>query len=466
MPSRIFFPFGQILPLQPMTEEESALKQYRSLTALTLTLALAIVFATPGAALFGWGGSGSEETPTVAAFSKNGLSAQPISFSQEDFVLSTGSKVTLDSIVIAQLPDETAGTLAMGNTPLSVGDSIAMSAISGLRFLAADAGGEGHAMFTFSPLFSDGTAGETVAVDLYLLAEENLAPIAENLTFTTYRDVAYTGEFDAMDPDGDLLTFRLVDKPARGSVTLSEDGTGTFVYTPYEGKTGKDSFTYVAVDEVGNTSPEAQVTLRIQKPDTAVTYADMDGHPAYNAALRLAEEGLFVGQQLGGQYFFQPDSQVSRAEFLSLVMSVTGDEPLEDVSLTGFADDDTIPTWAKGYAASALQTGLVGGQLTPEGDVVFQPDASITRAEAAVILDRALKVSDVSVETAVYADSGSAPAWAYQSAVNLETVGVLDTDAAGALVLEETVTRGDAAQMLVSALEVLEVREHSGGWFA
>ena len=192
----------------------------------------------------------------------------------------------------------------------------------------------------------------------------------------------------------------------------------------------------------------------------------MDGHPAYNAALRLAEEGLFVGQQLGGQYFFQPDSQVSRAEFLSLVMGVTGAEPLEDVSLTGFADDDTIPTWAKGYAASALQTGLVGGQLTPEGDVVFQPDASITRAEAAVILERALGVSDVPVETAAYADSASAPAWAYQAAVDLETVGVLDTDAAGALVLEETVTRGDAAQMLVSALEVLEAREHSGGWFA
>ena len=32
---------------------------------------------------------------------------------------------------------------------------------------------------------------------------------------------------------------------------MPEDGSSEFVYTPYENKTGKDSFTYVAVDAVG-----------------------------------------------------------------------------------------------------------------------------------------------------------------------------------------------------------------------
>ena len=439
------------------------MKQHRTLTALALVLALTAALATPGAALFGWGGGG-DEAPAVAAFSKNGLSDQPISFSPEDFVLSAGRGVTLDSIVISRLPDGAAGTLAMGNTPLREGDSIAMSAVSGLRFLPA--GGEGHAVFSFSPLFSDGTSGEPVPVDLYLLSEANLAPIAENLTFTTYRDVAYTGTLNAVDPDGDLLTFRLVDKPARGSVSLSEDGTGAFVYTPYEGKTGKDSFTFVAVDEVGNTSEEARVSLRIQRPDTSVSYADLDGHPAHAAALRLAEEGLLIGQKLDGQYLFQPEGTVTRGEFLSLVMGVTGREPLADVSLTGFADDGEIPAWAKGYAASALQAGVVGGQLTPEGDVVFLADAPVTRGEAAVILDRALEVSDVPAEAAAFSDGESAPAWALQAAVNLETVGVLDTDSAGALALQDPVTRGEAARMLSTALDVLAAREETGGWFA
>ena len=49
--------------------------------------------------------------------------------------------------------------------------------------------------------------------------------------------------------------------------------------SPYENKTGKDSFTYVAVDPAGNVSPEAKVSIQIEKPDTKVTYADMEGNP-------------------------------------------------------------------------------------------------------------------------------------------------------------------------------------------
>ena len=127
-----------------------------------------------------------------------------------------------------------------------------------------------------------------MSVGLYLLTAQNAAPIAENLELSTYKNVAITGTFAATDPEGDLITFRLVDKPKRGAVTLSEDGSAEFVYTPYENKTGKDSFTYVAVDAVGNTSAPATVKVKIEKANTKVTYADMDGVPAYRAALRLA----------------------------------------------------------------------------------------------------------------------------------------------------------------------------------
>ena len=30
-----------------------------------------------------------------------------------------------------------------------------------------------------------------------------------------------------------------------------------------------------------------------------MTYADMAGHPAHKAAITLAEEGIFVGEQMG-----------------------------------------------------------------------------------------------------------------------------------------------------------------------
>ena len=164
--------------------------------------------------------------------------------------------------------------------------------------------------------------GSPVEVGLHLLSEANSAPIAENLELCTYKNVAITARFSATDPEGDLLTFQLVDKPARGAVTMPEDGSNEFIYTPYENKTGKDSFTYVAVDAVGNTSAPATVKVKIEKAATKVTYADMDGVPACKAAIRLAEEGIFVGECMGGEYFFNPDIPVSRSEFLTMTIDV------------------------------------------------------------------------------------------------------------------------------------------------
>ena len=250
------------------------------------------------------------------------------------------------------------------------GDVIAMSAVEGLRFTPAAASEAAESGFRFQPVFADGSQGEETGVELHLLKEANGAPVAENLELTTYKNVAVTDRFSAVDPEGDLLTYRLVKKPARGSVTIGEDGQ--FVYTPYENKTGKDSFTYIAMDTVGNASDPATVKVKIEKPDTKVTYADLDGHPAHKAAIRLAEEGVFVGECMGGAYFFQPDAAITRSEFVAMAMNAAGVDTLEGVTRTGFADDDRIPTWAKPYVSSALKCGLVQGTTDEEGKVVFR----------------------------------------------------------------------------------------------
>ena len=398
------------------------------------------------------------EAPAVATFAKNGTPQEVFTFSADDFLVEN-SEEALDSIVLTALPDSNAGVLTLGGIDLAVGEAVSMEAVSGMAFTPNASPTAATTSFSFTPVFADGSAGEDVTVDLYLLTAENAAPIARDLELSTYKNVAAQGQFSAVDPEGDLLTFRLVDKPARGSVTLPEDGSATFTYTPYENKTGKDSFTYVAVDAVGNTSAPATVKVKIEKANTKVTYADMDGVPAYRAALRLAEQGVLIGECMGGTYYFQPDLPVSRDQFVALAMHTVGLDALEGVTRTGFADDETIPTWAKGYVSAALKSGVVQGSESSEG-VVFQPDATITRAEASVLLNRMLQITDAT--PTLFSDLASAPAWAVQAAVNLETVGVLRTNADGALALNEGLTRADAAEMLCGALEVLETREPSG----
>ncbi len=302
----------------------------------------------------------------------------------------------------------------------------------------------------------------TPAAALTLTNDEaaNAAPIAENLELTTYKGVAVTSRFAAVDPEGDLVTYQIVDSPARGQVTVDENDPAAFWYTPYEGKKGKDSFTYVAIDAKGNTSEPATVKITIQKQSTKVTYSDLAGDPGHYAALHLAEEGIYVGRQVGSLYCFDPEDTFTREEFLALAMDAAGESPLENVSLTGFYDDEGISAWAKGYVSAALVSGAVQGSRNEAGQAVFNPDAPITCTEAAVIIDRLLAVNDVSAGIFSSENAELAPAWAAQSVLNMETVSVLPADAA----LSEPLTRSEGAQMLSAMLDVVDSRQTSR-WF-
>ena len=122
-----------------------------------------------------------------------------------------------------------------------------------------------EAQFQFTPVFSDGRSGDAVTVELYLLAEANGVPVAENLELTTYKKCG-----------GDCPVFRR--RPRGGSAHVSypqqarprgADHAGgrqqQICLHPYENKTGKDSFTYVAVDAAGNSSDPATINKKKKK---------------------------------------------------------------------------------------------------------------------------------------------------------------------------------------------------------
>ncbi len=426
---------------------------------LTLLLALMLLgaMALPSSAFF-W--NRKSDVPSVMDFSKNGLLGEVIAFTAEDFALSGGGNETLAAITLADLPDAGCGQLTVGGQPVSSGTVVQSSALSGLRFRIDPSPAKARTRFTFTPVFSSGLEGGQTQVTLYLLDQQNHPPIARNMELSTYRNVAVTGYFDAVDAEGDVLTFQLTSTPARGAVTLAEDGSSQFVYTPYENKTGRDAFTYVVCDTAGNTSPEATVTVRISRPDTKVTYADLQGSAAHKAAIRLAEAGLYVGRQVGGQYLFEEDAPVTRGEFITMAVSAAGAEPLTQVSMTGFYDDGDIPTWAKGAVSAALMAGAVQGSRDEMGAPVFCPEQPVTLGEATVMLDRLLAVSDVPAQ--VFAPEGGAAHWAGQAAANLAAVGVMRTESTAPAALSQAMTRGEAAQLLDGALDLMAARQEKG----
>lgn len=276
-----------------------------------------------------------------------------------------------------------------------------------------------------------------------------VCPIAENLELTTYRGVSVGGRLSAVDPDGQAVVYEICTPPVKGSIELGEGGE--FIYTPNEGRRGKDYFGYRAIDEDGNCSQEATVIIRILKQKTKVTYSDTRGRACGYAAALLAENGIFTGEMLAGEYVFSPNAAVSRSEFLMMCMTGAGMDA--DGSLTtGFSDDELIAAWARPYAAAALRAGIVNGYPSSAGAAVFMPDEPVTAAEAAVMLDRTFCLTDA---VSVWSSRVSqVPAWAVQSVANLYGCGL----APRGMQLSQQLTRAEAAQLLAGAMELASRR--------
>ena len=276
------------------------------------------------------------------------------------------------------------------------------------------------------------------------------APIAQEITISTYRDIPCKARFLATDSEGEDMTFAVAEQPRKGSVTI--DGAD-FTYTPDEGVTGGDSFTYTATDSAGNVSLPATVTVTIDKTRSGVTYADTADSAAAAAAQDLAERGVFAGAEVGGTFYFEPEKTVSRSEFLAMILETAGRD-VTAVTMTGFCDDGAIPTWAKAYAAAGVTDGIIRGTATAEG-VAFRGEEPITFNEAATVLNRVLDLGDVDLSV-WYADREAVPSWAAQAVANMEAVSVLAAGSFGSEAMSDQVTRADAAQMLSAAGRLLD----------
>ena len=158
-------------------------------------------------------------------------------------------------------------------------------------------------------------------------------------------------------------------------------------------------------------------------------------------------------------YFFEPERTLSRGGFVAMALAAM-DVSAEDVQMTGFCDDASIPTWAKGYAVSALNAGVVSGVSTAEG-VAFRANDAITLNEAAVVLNRLLRVTDVDLSDYDAQDADNA--WCAQAVANLQSVSVIESGRFSADEMRSGVTRAQAAEILSAAMTLKDGCAEKGG---
>ena len=302
-------------------------------------------------------------------------------FSAEDF----SPEETLTGICITDLPKEE-GVLCLGTRILQPGDILTTEQIARMTFSPVNTELDREVAVGYLPVYENHVAGES-QLTLSILGKEDKAPVAEDMALETYKNLPGTGKLKASDPEGQAMTYTVIRQPKRGTVEIQSDGS--FTYTPKKHKVGVDSFIFTATDPAGKVSREATVTITILKPTDAMQYQDTLGNDCRFAAEWMRHTGIFSGENLADKVCFGPDKEVTRGEFVTMLVK-TLDIPVEEgLIYTGYTDE--VPLWLQPYLAAAVRSGLVAGLENPE---VFGAGEVITTAEAAVMVANGLDLAE------------------------------------------------------------------------
>ena len=289
-------------------------------------------------------------------------------------------------ICITDLP-KTEGILSLGTRILQPGDILTAEQVSQMTFQPLGTETDRETAVGYLPIYENHVAEEST-LTLSILGKEDKAPIAEDLAAETYKNLPLTGKLKVTDPEGKMLTYTVIRQPRRGTLEIGDDGS--FTYTPKKNKVGVDSFIYTATDPSGKVSREATVTVTILKPADAKQYQDTIGRDCRFAAEWMRNTGIFAGENLAEQSCFSPEKEVTRGEFVTMLVK-TLDIPVEEgLVYTGYTDE--VPVWLQPYLAAAVRSGLTAGLNHPE---VFDANAVITTTEAAVMVANGLDLAEV-----------------------------------------------------------------------
>lgn len=317
--------------------------------------------------------------PAVAAEVESGTS---YCFSAADF----SQEENLTGICITDLP-KAEGALYLGARILQPGDILTADQISRMTFSPVGTETDLEVAVGYLPIYKNYVAEED-QMTLSILGKEDKAPVAEDIALETYKNLPLTEKLKASDPEGSPMTYTVIRQPKRGAVVIHQDGS--FTYTPKKNKVGVDSFVYTAADPAGKVSREATITITILKPSDRMQYQDTIGTDCRFAAEWMRHTGIFSGENLAEKSCFGPEKEVTRGEFVTMLVK-TLDIPVEEgLVYTGYTDE--VPTWLQPYLAAAVRSGLTAGLENPQ---VFGAGEAITTAEAAVMVANGLDLQEV-----------------------------------------------------------------------
>lgn len=186
---------------------------------------------------------------------------------------------------------------------------------------------------TFTFKVADAEGESTAATISVNIIEFNHAPSASNSTLEVTEDSSATGTLSFSDANtNDSLAASIVSNGTKGIATITNPATGAYLYTPEQGQTGEDTFTFNVNDGLLN-SNTATVTVTINEYNRPPV--------ANDAKLTVAQDSSVTGTLTASDF--------NAADSLSYSIAMNGSK--------GTATITNPATGAFTYTPTAGQTG-------------------------------------------------------------------------------------------------------------
>jgi hypothetical protein len=173
---------------------------------------------------------------------------------------------------------------------------------------------------------------------------------------------------------------------------------------------------------------------------SAASSSDVKGHWAEATITSWMDKGLVSGYEDGS---FRPEAHVSRQEFTAFVNRSFGFVELGSIEFT----DVTQTDWSYLDISKAKAAGYIAGYA----DGTFQPTKEISRQEAAVIITNLLGL-EKSSSADLYTDTKNSPGWSKSAIGAVKDHGIMGGYPDGTFRPERSVTRAEAVVLLDRAL--------------
>jgi len=280
--------------------------------------------------------------------------------------------------------------------------------------------------------------GEQATAVTKAVEELGAALVADIVEFTLTAE-GKDGKKIAIESFGDTYVSRqltLTSKPTKPTTgVVFENGKVSFVPSTFSTTNDK------TVATIKRNSNSIYTVIELEK-----SFNDINAHWAQSYIEMLASKLIVDGVT---DQLFEPDRNITRAEFAALLVRSLG---LELATGTSTFSDVAAGEWFSGVVGAAAKAKLVDGYE----DGTFRPNTQISREELAAMVVRALKYAGMEIKVdaakqasilAAWSDSNQI-VWGHNEIAAAIEAGIVDGMTNTTLAVRENATRAQSATML------------------